>query len=119
MNVGRLAMRCVLCLTAMAAAIVWPAGAQASEVLRPSLAKIATAVAKIVHSRGADTIAVGQFTGPPNFGSNAGPGIQQILSDELKDLGLQVKKFGAAMGLRGEYLYTSVQDGEDPDFKQI
>lgn len=110
----------LVCLWAVVSfGMVHGTAVNASEVLRPSLAKIAAAVAKIAQTRGGDSVVIGQFTGPPNFGSNAGPGIQQVLTDELKTLGVKVKKFGAALGVRGEYLYTSAEAAANSNFKQI
>lgn len=82
----------------------------ASEVLRPSLAKLAAAVVKIMRTRGDESVVVGAFAGPANFGASAGPGIQKILSDELESQGVNVRKFGAPLGVRGEYFYTSAED---------
>ncbi len=108
----------VSCTFAAMAASLTHSGS-ASESLRPSLAKIAEAVAKIAESRGGGSVAIGQFTGPPTLQSNAGPGIQKVLTDELANNGVRIAKFNADLGIRGEYLYTSAESSPNAVFKQI
>jgi hypothetical protein len=75
----------------------------ASESLRPTLATVAKATAKILESRGLDSVGVGDFTGPPAFGSSYGPGIRLVLVEELGKLNVREKKVGAAIGIQGRY----------------
>jgi hypothetical protein len=103
----------VVCMLIIAAPV------SAMESLRPPIHQIAEAVSKIVKARGGDSISVGQFTGPPTFASSAGPGIQIMLQEEFKQLGVAVKRFGAPIGLRGQYLYTQPEGASDDAQQQI
>lgn len=80
-----------------------PQTLQASEALRPALATLAKTASVILQSRGLDSIGVGEFAGPPAFGSSFGPGIRIILIEELGKVGIREKKVGAAIGLQGRY----------------
>lgn len=75
----------------------------ASESLRPTLAIVAKATATILESRGVDSVGVGDFTGPPAFGSSFGPGIRVVLIEELGKVKIREKKVGAAIGIQGRY----------------
>jgi hypothetical protein len=76
--------------------------ASASEALRPSLHDMGKQVAKLLKGRNEDTIAVGAFTGPARCPASAGPGIKQILIEELQKLGLRVKR-QANLEIKGDY----------------
>lgn len=78
--------------------------AVAEDDLREPLSKIAKAVAQVVKDRGADTIAIGEFTGPPSFASAAGAGIRKTLAEEFMKVGIREKKIGAAIGIQGKYI---------------
>ena len=84
--------------------LITPASGRANENLRAPLAKIAKAVTQVLQDRGADSIAIGEFTGPPSFASAAGPGIRKVLTEEFTKLGIREKKIGANIGIQGKYL---------------
>jgi hypothetical protein len=92
--------------------------ARASAELRKELAEVAKGIKQLLDGRGEQTIAVGQFTGPPNFPTSSGPGIAQILSEELQKLGVTVKA-RAKLGIKGEYLVTEVPDANDVTAKLL
>jgi hypothetical protein len=72
---------------------------------------VAVYVQKLLEEEKQETVAVGEFTGPAGFESNAGPGIQQLLIEELKALKVKVAK-RAALSVKGDY-----QQVPDPDDK--
>jgi hypothetical protein len=73
------------------------------------MAEAARDVAKLLGARGESTIALGQFTGPANYPTSAGPGIALVLAEELQKQGVAVKP-RARLGIKGEYLVTEVPD---------
>ncbi len=77
--------------------------AVAQNETRASLAKIAAAAKWAMRQTGAQSVAIGQFTGPPAFGSAAGPGIQMGLTEELGKLGIRTARLGADLGIQGRY----------------
>ena len=78
---------------AAAAALLGPVSkATASAELRKGLGEIAKSIKQLLDGRSEDSIGVGPFTGPANFPTSAGPGIQQVLSEELQKVGITVKK---------------------------
>jgi hypothetical protein len=92
--------------------------ARASAELRQELATLAKDLKKVLADRKLDSLGMGQFTGPPNFPTSAGPGIIQVLTEELKKLGITVKK-RAKIGLEGKYLVTEVKDEDNPRQKLL
>ena len=76
----------------------------ANESLREPLSKIAKAVAQVLKDRGADTIAIGEFSGPPSFATAAEPGIRKTLGEEFEKVGIRQKKIGSEIGIQGKYL---------------
>ncbi len=92
-----------LALILMAGALFAPA-VRGNENLREPLAKIAKAVSQVLQERGSDSIAIGEFTGPPSFASAAGPGIRKVLAEEFAKVGIREKKIGANIGIQGKYL---------------
>jgi hypothetical protein len=76
----------------------------ANENLREPLGRVAKAVAKVLQDRSADSIAIGEFTGPPSFASAAGPGIRKVLAEEFAKVGIREKKIGASIGIQGKYV---------------
>jgi hypothetical protein len=85
----------------------WSAPAGASEALRKELAGVARSLADLLKGRGEESIAIGQFNGPPSLPTSSGPGIAQILAEELKKQGIAVKP-RAKLGLTGEFRATEV-----------
>jgi hypothetical protein len=91
--------------------------APASEELRGVLHDLAAEVKKVLDGEGADSIAVGQFTGPANFPTSSGPDIAQVLTEELKKAGLAVK-LRAKFGVKGSYA-AAEQPAANPDDARI
>ncbi len=81
-----------------------PAISSANENLREPLARISKAVAQVLQDRGKDSIAIGEFTGPPSFATAAGPGIRKTLAEEFAKVGIREKKIGADIGIQGKYI---------------
>jgi hypothetical protein len=103
------------------AALISLAGARparASAELRKELTEVAKGIKQLLDGRGEQTIAVGQFTGPPNYPTSSGPGIAEILTEELQKLGVTVKA-RAKLGVKGEYLVTEVADPNDVTGKYL
>jgi hypothetical protein len=96
----------------LALALLGSGQVRASEELRKGIAQIAKSIQQLLDGRSEDSIVVGAFTGPANFPTSAGPGIQQLLAEELQKLGITVKT-RAKLGIKGEYLVTEVP-GEEP-----
>lgn len=92
-------------------ALAAPSRTVAAGSLRQELAALARTIQKILDGRGQDSVAIGQFTGPPNFPTSAGPGVVQVLKEELEKAGVRVKQ-RAEIGIKGEYLLAEV---EEPD----
>src|SRR5262249_45342698 len=65
-----------------------------------------------------ESIVIGQFTGPANFPTSAGPSIGQMLGEELQKLGKAVKK-RARFGVKGSYLATEVPAENDPRGRRL
>ena len=91
--------------------------ARASSDLRRELADVAKNIKQLLDGRNEDSIAVGQFTGPANFPTSAGPGIVQVLSEEFQKLGVQVRQ-RAKLGIKGEY-HLSEATSDDPGDKAL
>jgi hypothetical protein len=101
---------------ALAALLAGPV--HAADDLRQELAEAARGVAKLLADRGESAIALGQFTGPANFPTSAGPGIAMVLAEELQKQGIAVKQ-RATLGVKGEYLVSEVQDPDDVTAKYL
>ena len=93
------------------------ATARASSELRGGVAEIAKSIKQLLDGKGEDSIVVNSFTGPANYPTSAGPGIQQILAEELAKLAIAVKK-RAKLGIKGEYLITEVPGDEPRDVEE-
>jgi hypothetical protein len=72
------------------------------DALQRGLADVAVNLKKLLVGRGEQGIALGQFTGPPNFPTSGGPGIVKALSEELARAGVDVK-VRANLGVSGTY----------------
>lgn len=94
----------VILAAAVAALLLSPGASFANENLREPLSRIAKAVARVLQDRGANSIAIGEFTGPPSFASAAGPGMRKILAEEFGKVGISEKKIGANVGIQGKYI---------------
>jgi hypothetical protein len=99
-------------VVALAALLAPSPGLRASEELRKGVAEMAKSLKQLLDGRGEKEIAIGAFTGPPKL-PGAGPGIQQLLTEELKKLDIKVTR-QARLGIKGEYLVTEVpaEDGQ-------
>ena len=95
----------------------FPAPVRASEDLRRELAEVAQSIQKFLDGRQEDSIAIGQFSGPANFPASAGPGLVQVLTEELHKLKISVKT-RAKFGIKGEYRVTELP-AEDKDDARI
>src|SRR5262249_11918815 len=69
--------------------------------LREELRRFAAEVKKLLKDEGQDSIDVGEFTGPPTPKTSAGPGIQQLLIEQLNGSKVHVKE-GAGLYIKGE-----------------
>lgn len=83
--------------------------AHANEALRPALADMSKQVAKLLKGRGQDAIAIGAFTGPAHLPASSGPGIKQVLIEELTRQGVKVQS-RAGLEIKGDY-----REKLDPD----
>lgn len=92
--------------------------AQANPDLRKELAEVAKSLKQLLDGQNEEAIVVGQFTGPANFPTSAGPGIAQLLTEELLKLGKTAKK-RAKYGVKGEYMATEVAAEDDPRVKNL
>ena len=99
---------------ALAALLTTAGPSHASNELRSGIAEIAKSIKQLLDGKGEDSIVVGAFTGPANYPTSAGPGIQQVLAEELSKISITVKK-RAKLGIKGEYLVTEVPADEPRD----
>jgi hypothetical protein len=86
---------------------------RADEALRPKVAEIAEGIKKILESRQTDTIAVGEFNAPAGHAANYGPGIQDLLSQELKSRKIRVDA-KAGYKVQGDFVKALVKDVHSP-----
>lgn len=84
-----------------------------SQEMRKEMGELAKGIKGFLDGRNAESIAIGQFTGPANLPTSAGPGLVQVLTEELQKLKVNVKA-RAELGLKGEYRLTEVP-AENPD----
>jgi hypothetical protein len=89
------------------------AGPAAASTLQKELSRAAVELAEAIRRAGEDSVAIGQFTGPPQLAVNPGPGIVKILTDQLQTHGISVKA-RAQLGIEGR-----VRDVEDSETKQL
>ncbi len=94
-------------VTLLAAGPAW-----AAEGLRKEIrTAIAEPIQKLLEEEKQEAIAVGEFTGPAQLDTNAGPGLQQVLTEELKALKVNVEK-KANLSVKGRY--AKVEDRAHP-----
>jgi hypothetical protein len=101
-SLSRPAARWLPALAALLGLMLNGCPAAASEELRKELRDLAAEIKKVLDGEGADSIALGQFTGPANFPTSSGPSIGQILTEELKKVGVTVK-VRAKFGVKGTF----------------
>lgn len=87
--------------------------AHAASDLNKELAEMAKKIKLLLDQKGLETIAVGDFTAPAKLAASAGPAIAKCLTDELKTLGITVKR-RAELEVNGRY-----QDVDDKDTKLL
>lgn len=101
-----------LSLVLMMLCLAAPRCVSANTEMRAAMTEMAAAVKQALDGEQVDALAV-QFNGPANFPTSAGPGLTQMLTEELQKKGLTVKA-RARYGLKGEYRLTEVPS-ENPD----
>jgi hypothetical protein len=79
---------------------------QTATGLRSALRTFARQIRDALQRRRAKAIAIGAFTGPARLDSNAGPGLQKALAEELQQLRVAVKK-DADYSVKGEYAFVA------------
>jgi hypothetical protein len=94
-----------------------PGFARAAGEMDEELSKIAQQVSAFLRHYGNSTVAVGQFTCPPQLSASAGPGISKMLAEDLIESGIVVKRL-ADLGIKGEYR-LAIQNGPDGPEAQI
>lgn len=70
--------------------------------LEAEIAEVARQLAKALASLNQDSVTVGQFSGPPQVASSAGPGIAKLLAESLAENRIGVRP-AAKLGLEGKY----------------
>lgn len=85
--------------------------ARASNSLRLELAEAAKKIAEVVKSQKASAIAVGDFTGPRRLRASSGPGIAEVLAEELKKIGIKVND-DAELEIKGDFLDIDDKESE-------
>jgi hypothetical protein len=83
----------------------------AAENIQNTMSKVAGVIQPILKKNGISSVSIGEFTGPPSFGSAAGTGMRITLVQELKKLGIIEKKLGTSVGVKGEFRPVKKQDG--------
>src|SRR4051812_8595059 len=92
--------------------LVVPTGGRASDGFRKEIrSALAEPIKVLLKEEKQESIAVGEFTGPAQLDSQAGPGIQQQLSEELTAIKVTVNK-KAALSVKGRY--AKVNDEKSP-----
>lgn len=76
--------------------------ASTPDELENELALIAQQLAKFLKGTNEDSLSIGEFTGPPQLSSHAGPGIAQLLSKALLKLEIRCLP-RAKLGVQGKY----------------
>ena len=89
-------------LLLLSALVLIPRTAPDAGNLQRELGVVAKEIAKIVRGMDDDSVSIGEFRAPPQLSASAGPAIAQILSDEIKKSGLNVRN-RAKLGIEGKY----------------
>src|SRR5262245_59349438 len=71
-------------------------------VLNQELSVVSQGIKQLLAGRDLDSIAVGEFTGPPQTLSSGGVEIKRVLIEELKRAGVRIDR-RAALGIKGDY----------------
>jgi hypothetical protein len=78
--------------------------------LRAKVAELAGRLTEVVKDEGQTTIAVGDFQGPAQFTSNHGPGLRQLLIEELEAIRKGTVRTDSMLSVKGDYEF--VADGD-------
>jgi hypothetical protein len=89
-------------LAACVALLALPAAGRADSV-RGEVGKLAQKIVKLLEEQNQTAVAVGAFVGPAQFETNAGPGFQGLLCEELEKLKPGVVQKTADLSVRGHY----------------
>jgi hypothetical protein len=81
--------------------------ARAGDTLREELGRFAERIKKVLADEKLEAIDLGEFTGPPSPATSTGPGIQQLLLEELTARKVKVQRRAGAY-VKGEYLPVEV-----------
>jgi hypothetical protein len=93
----------LLGLAGLLLACVQASGDPPAPDMRGELGQLAKDLKAFLDKRGETTVAMGQFVGPPQLATSAGPGLAKILTEELKKNGVEVKR-RSKLGIKGEFL---------------
>jgi hypothetical protein len=89
-------------LAACVALLALPAPGRA-EPVRGEINKLAQKIVKLLEEQNQTAVAVGAFVGPAQFETNAGPGFQGLLCEELEKVKPGVVQKAADLSVRGRY----------------
>lgn len=101
---ARVSRRMAWALTLIAAA-GYTTAVHATDALEARVDVVAKNVAKLLQAQSTTQIAIGQFSGPPNFPTSSGPAIVQMFNDAFGKYGIECRG-RAPVGLTGEYAIT-------------
>jgi hypothetical protein len=96
----------------------WTGAAGATEALEARVDVVAKNVAQLLKAQSMEQIAIGQFSGPPNFPTSSGPAIVQMFNDAFGKYGIECRG-RAPVGLAGEYSITEVPIIDPVSGKQV
>lgn len=88
----------------------------ASESFRKELGGLAKSIKDVLEEEKQTAVAMCDFSGPAQLDANSGPGIQQLLTQELLALKVSVKK-DANLSIKGRY--ARVPNKTDPDLVNL
>jgi hypothetical protein len=98
-------------LLATGACLFWgTAAADASALVRAKLRPVAETIVKLLDEEKQQAVAILDFPPDPRSGSNAGPGIQQCLTDELEAQRKGVVQTKANFVIKGHYTGVDLED---------
>jgi hypothetical protein len=83
-------------------ALSGPSAARAAGELNLEMAEVARQIKLLLDQKGRDAVAVGEFTAPAKLAASAGPAVGKALADELRKLGVVVKRT-ADLEVNGSY----------------
>jgi hypothetical protein len=91
-----------------------PAAGSDPRSLRQALGEFAARIKKLLEEEKQDAVTVGEFTGPAGLDAVSGPGIQKVLIEQLEAQKVVVRRRGAELSVKGEYLLVP-DDKKDSD----